>query len=169
MKDEKQKMDRLSNEVLIMTFKRVDLRESGRIALVCKLWLGCVRQAHARELEFVEMFNSSRIKEMCLMPVDELGNKFYRYAISLCPELKDNINENEMINDIEKIKLIKFLSKTYVFIKKNIDRLILSYRILFMKYDILFRLVNHEEFRRELGDRHIFIIWKIVELNKIVD
>jgi F-box domain len=160
-------MNRLSNEILIMTFERVDLRESGRIALVCKLWLGCVRQAHARELEFVEMFKSSRIEETCLTPANELGNKFYRYAISLCPELKDN--ENEMINDIEKIRLIKFLSKTYVFIKKNIDRLILSYRILFMKYDILFRLVNHEEFRRELGDRHIFIIWKIVELNKIVD
>jgi hypothetical protein len=91
------------------------------------------------------------------MPVDELGNKFYRYAIYMYPEYKDNIDE--VMNNFEKNEMIKFLSEDYIFIKKNIDKLMSSYRILFIKYHMLSRLVNPEEkeFRKELNDRVNFI------------
>src|SRR5271154_1703479 len=141
-------MDRISPEVLIMIFKHVSLRDSTRIAFVSKLWLGCVRDAHRRELEFISLFDSSRIKKTCLMPLDLLRSKFYDYMTYMHPERENDITLVTHIYNhrfVLRKKIIECLSEEYIFIRKNLDKLILDYMVMFVKYDILFRFTDPEE------------------------
>jgi hypothetical protein len=113
------------------------------------------------------MFNSSRIKETCLIPFYELARLFYEYSIYMYPELKDDICNRIWIGRYYlKRNIIRCLSEKYIFIKKNYDEMILSYRMELVKCDVLSICdLEDEEFRRELYNRADFIVDRMNDLS----
>src|SRR5271155_946156 len=150
-------MKRLLTELLVMIFENLELRKLNRLAFTCRLWLDCVHVARKKELNFIELFNSSKIKMTCLMPSQLLRLKFYDYLIYTFPKQKNDIKRS--IRFITKKSIINSSGQEYFFIGKNLDKLLLDYRVLFMKYDMLSKLTNpgEKEFKKELHDRTIFI------------
>src|SRR5271168_4187881 len=87
-------MKRLSTELLVMIFENLELRKLNRLAFTCRLWLDCVRVACKKELDFIELFNSSKIKMTCLMPSELLRLKFYDYLIYMFSQRENDIKRS---------------------------------------------------------------------------
>src|SRR5271168_4318359 len=87
-------MKRLSTELLVTVFENLELKKMNRLAFTCRLWLDCVRVARKKELNFIELFNSSKIKMTCLMSSELFRLKFYDYFIYMFPQRENDIKRS---------------------------------------------------------------------------